>query len=314
MLHSHDKIIITGAAGLVGQNLVLLLSEQGYTNIIAIDKHHKNLQLLKKLNPMIEILHEDLAEKGAWHEYFKNAKYAVLLHAQITGLDGNDFIRNNIQATKNVIETIRQYQIPYVVHISSSVVNSVADDYYTRTKTEQEQLIINSDLKYTILRPTLMFGWFDPKHLGWLSRFMEKTFLFPIPGNGKFLRQPLYSRDFCKIILAVMQQQPNCEIFDIVGQENVEYIEIIKAIKKAKGLKTPIIKIPYQLFYFLLKIYGMINKKPPFTIDQLKALTAGDYFTGINFEKRFGVIPTNFSKAIDETFNDPKYSSLTINS
>ena len=25
-----------------------------------------------------------------------------------------------------------------------------------------------------MLRPTLMFGWFDQKHLGWLSRFMAK--------------------------------------------------------------------------------------------------------------------------------------------
>lgn len=312
MIKPEDKIIITGAAGLVGQNLILLLQEQGYTNITAIDKHAKNLELLTQLNPNVKAIHADLAEKTNWQTHFNQAQCAVLLHAQITGLDEHDFIRNNIEATKNVIEAIRQHQIPYVVHVSSSVINSVADDYYTRTKTQQEQLIIDSSLQYAILRPTLMFGWFDPKHLGWLSRFMEKTLFFPIPGNGKFLRQPLYSRDFCKIILSVMQQQPNCEIYDIVGQESVEYIEIIKAIKNAKGLKTPLVKIPYWLFYALLKIYGLINKNPPFTADQLKALTAGDYFHGINYEKTFGVTPTQFLQAIDETFNDPKYSSLTI--
>ena len=33
------KIVITGAAGLVGQNLVTLLVEQGHTRLVAIDKH-----------------------------------------------------------------------------------------------------------------------------------------------------------------------------------------------------------------------------------------------------------------------------------
>ena len=37
----------------------------------------------------------------------------------------------------------------------------------------------------TILRPTLMFGWFDRKHLGWLARFMQKAPVFPIHVPGK---------------------------------------------------------------------------------------------------------------------------------
>ena len=39
-----------------------------------------------------------------------------------------------------------------------------------------------------ILRPTLMFGWFDRKHLGWLSNLMVSFPLFPIPGKGQFIR------------------------------------------------------------------------------------------------------------------------------
>jgi len=31
-----------------------------------------------------------------------------------------------------------------------------------------------------------MFGWFDRKHLGWLSRFMKKVPVFPIPGHGHY--------------------------------------------------------------------------------------------------------------------------------
>jgi len=311
-MNKNDKIVVTGAAGLVGQNLVLLLCEQGYTNILAIDKHRENLELLKKLNSTVTTMFADLAEKGGWQNQFEDCQCAIMLHAQITSLHSEDFIRNNITATEKIVDAIKQFNVAYTVHISSSVVNSVADDNYTRTKIAQEKFVIASGIKHCVLRPTLMYGWFDPKHLGWLSRFMARAPIFPIPGDGKYLRQPLYSRDFCRIIIAAIEQQPDAEIFDIVGTEEIDYIDMIREIKKAKKLKTAIVKIPYWLFYSLLKTFSLFNKKPPFTTDQLKALTAGDYFQGSDYEKKFGVAPTSFSAAIDETFNHPEYSSIVV--
>jgi nucleoside-diphosphate-sugar epimerase len=43
-----EEIIVTGAAGLVGRNLVLLPREAGYRRIVAIDKQQENLDLLAR--------------------------------------------------------------------------------------------------------------------------------------------------------------------------------------------------------------------------------------------------------------------------
>lgn len=312
MMQKDKKIVITGAAGLVGQNLVLLLQEQGYSNIVAIDKNKQSLQLLKELNPKITTILADLSKEDAWEDCLVGAESLIMLHAQITGIYYDEFVKNNIRATEKIVEKTIKHKVPYTVHISSSVVNSVADDYYTNTKIAQEKLVLASGIKCCVLRPTLMFGWFDPKHLGWLSRFMERVPVFPIPGHGKYLRQPLYSRDFCKIIIAAMEQRPENKIYDIVGQDQIDYIDMIKTIKQVKKLKTNIIKIPYWLFYALLKIYAIFNKKPPFTADQLTALTAGDFFTGVNAQQIFGVEMTSFKDAIAETFNHPIYSQVQV--
>ncbi len=365
---TNSSILITGGAGLVGQNLVLLLSEQGFENITVIDKNEPNLTLLKKLNPKIKTISADLSQKGSWVEAFKTAEYIVLLHAQIGGIYPEEFVQNNLTANKNIIEAIKTYfplsassgsasigclsrerrddhrqtipgsphdtrssldrdedmqaslssipafpsSFPIIIHISSSVVNSVANDDYTNTKKAQEKLMLESGLPCCILRPTLMFGWFDPKHLGWLSRFMAKTPVFPIPGQGAYIRQPLYSRDFCRIILAALTQERRSGIYDIVGQEEISYIQMIYLIKKLKKLKTKIIKIPYFLFYFLLKLYALIHKNPPFTADQLKALAAGDHFIGIDFYQEFGVKPTPLAEAFEETYAHPTYSSIEL--
>lgn len=308
----HKKIVITGAAGLVGQNLVLLLREKGYTHITVIDKHKKNLGILAQLNPGITIIEADIANLGPWSDAFINCNCAILLHAQITSKTSDDFERNNIIATQNVIAGLKQHQVPHVIHISSSVVNSVANDDYTQTKTRQEQLIQQSGLTCCILRPTLMFGWFDPKHLGWLSRFMAKIPVFPIPGNGLYLRQPLYSRDFCQVIAHTLENQLRNCTYDIVGQEEVFYIDIIRAIKTSKKLRTLLLKIPYTMFYWLMWAYGKVSSKPPFTPDQLVALTAGDHFTGVDVEKEFGIKFTPFNEAIKETFTHPTYSDIIL--
>jgi len=306
------KIVITGAAGLVGQNLLLLLAESGDRTLVAIDKQKANLQLAKTLNPRVVAVEGDLAAAGKWEDEFQNADAAVILHAQITGKSASLFDRNNLEATRLVLEAIGRHRVPFTILVSSSVVNSVAHDDYTRTKTAQERLFLESGLPGCILRPTLMYGWFDPKHLGWLARFMEKAPVFPIPGHGRYMRQPLYNRDFCRAIAWCLEHRPLGRIYDIVGSERIDYIDMIREIRRAKRLHTPIIRIPYRLFYFLLRLYAVFSRKPPFTADQLEALTAGDEFTGVDIKKTFGFEPTPFRAGIEETFCHPVYSKYLV--
>jgi len=296
----------------VGQNLLLLLAESGDKTLVAIDKQKANLQLARTLNPRVTAVEGDLAVPGRWQDEFQNADAAVVLHAQITGKSASLFDRNNLEATRLVLEAIGRHRVPFTILVSSSVVNSAAHDDYTRTKTAQERLFLESGLPGCILRPTLMYGWFDPKHLGWLARFMEKAPVFPIPGHGRYMRQPLYNRDFCRAIVWCLEHRPLGKIYDIVGSERIDYIDMIREIRRAKGLHTPIIRIPYGLFYFLLRLYAVFSRKPPFTADQLKALTAGDEFTGVDIRETFGFEPTPFRAGIEETFCHPVYSKYAV--
>lgn len=306
------KLVITGAAGLVGQNLVLLLREQGYTDLVAIDKHAENLAILAGLNPDVKACCADLSEAGDWQALFQGADCVVILQAHITGLDWSQYEKSNITANKLILETCRSYNVAYIVQASSSVVNSIQDDYYVRSKTAQEQLTMNCGIPCVAIRPTLMFGWFDPKHLGWLARFMEKTPVFPVPGHGRWVRQPLYNRDFCRIIQHCIEQRPVGKVYDIVGGEEITYIDIIRTIKRIRKLRTLILCIPMKLFEWLMRLYAVFNESPPFTKQQLAALTNGECFTGIDTEKVFGIKLTPLEQAFQETFTDKRYSHIVI--
>lgn len=309
---NNQKILLPGGAGLVGQNLVARLRDKGYNNIIVLDKHRVNLAILKQTQPDICAEYADLASPGSWQQHFKDAQVVVMLQAQIGGNDYQQFIRNNIDSTRRILEAIKINNVPRLIHISSSVIESVANDFYTNSKKEQEKIVLESRIPCPVLRPTLMFGWFDRKHLGWLSRFMKKVPIFPIPGHGRYMRQPLYVGDFCSIIVSCIENGNYNGIFNISGHEKIDYIDIIREIKRAIRSRTPIICIPYGLFYVLLWIWAIFDKNPPFTTQQLVALTAKDEFEVIDWPNIFGVPYTPFSQAIDETFNDPRYGRVTL--
>ena len=306
------RVIVTGAAGLVGQNLVLMLRERGYGDIVAIDKHAGNLEVLRGLVPQAKVVVADLAEPGPWEELFDPETVVYVLHAHITGKYPREFVRNNVDATRRMLNAIGQRGARYLVHVSSSVVVSVADDDYTRTKRDQEEMVRASGLRHCVLRPTLMFGWFDLKHLGWLSRFMARTPVFPIPGDGRFMRQPLYIRDFCRALVWAGENMPDGTVYDVVGATRIDYVDIIRLIKKVKGLKTLIVHIPMGLFAALLRLYALFSRRPPFTADQLDALSAGDDFTGVDTEVAFGFRQTPFEEAVRESYCDPRYSHVLV--
>ena len=311
-VNHEKKIILPGGAGLVGQNLVARLKAVGYKNIIVLDKHKANLKVLQEVQPDIVAEYADLAEPGEWQRHFQGADAVVMLQAQIGGNVYQEFVRNNIDSTRLILAEIKLNSIPYTVHISSSVIESVANDYYTNTKKVQETMVRESGIACVVLRPTLMFGWFDRKHLGWLSYFMKKVPIFPIPGNGRYMRQPLYVGDFCNIIIACIEKQIEDGVYNISGLEQVDYIDIIREIRRATGASSLILNIPYWLFHFLLRVWAIFDRNPPFTTQQLQALVTKDEFEVTDWPAIFEVQSTPFSRAIEETFNDPVYSKVHL--
>ena len=308
---SERRIVVTGAAGLVGQNLVPRLLRSGFGAITGIDKHPTNTPTLAATHPAVHVIHADLAKEDTWQDCLAGCSALVVGHAQIGGLTSEEFVRNNIRSTERLLEVAVRHRVPYVVHISSSVVNSLAIDNYTETKKAQEALVAASGLKHIVLRPTLMFGWFDRKHLGWLARFMKRAPVFPIPGSGRYIRQPLYVGDFCDIIIAAIRHEIT-GTYNISGQEHIHYIDLIREVKSATGSKTRIQKVPYSVFWLLLKMYAMFDSNPPFTTSQLRALVTPDMFEVIDWPGIFGVRATPLRAALEETFRHPLYSNIVL--
>jgi nucleoside-diphosphate-sugar epimerase len=171
--------------------------------------------------------------------------------------------------------------------------------------------VVASGLPQVVLRPTLMFGWFDRKHLGWLARFMRRVPVFPIPGHGRYRRQPLYVGDFCDIIMSCIERRTQ-GAYNISGREVIDYIDLIRAVRAASGSRTPIVPIPFWLFGLLLRAYGVFDSNPPFTPKQLAALVIPELFEVIDWPGIFSVGATPLALALEETFRSEPYCAIEL--
>lgn len=309
------KVFLPGGAGLVGLNLIALLREQHPDwQLLVVDKKSKAIDIGRRLFPEVEFLNEDLTQVNAvqWPRAIHDCEACVMLQAEIGNTDPSQFERNNILSTEILLDQIQATRIRRLVHISSSVVNSVANDLYTQTKRRQEEIVRSRWPDAVVLRPTLMFGWFDRKHLGWLARFLQKSPLFPIPGSGRFIRQPLFVADFCQLIERCLTDPSLQGVFDITGMEQVSYISLMRQLRHAVGSHSWIIHLPIPIFAFLLQLWALISRQPAFTNSQLKALTAGDEFEVIDWPGLFHVSPTPLAEALRITYQDERFASLEM--
>ena len=292
-----NKVLLAGGAGLVGQSLLKVL-DHSELDITVVDRDAAMLNILRSHYPDVKFINTDLSDGDAVKKLALSFDCIVMMQALIKGLNYLDFHQNTVMSTQNLLSQIKNQKVnTYLIHVSSSVINSKADDFYTRSKREQEQLVMNSSLQKVILRPTLMYGEGDNKHFYALINLMRKFPFFPLPGSGKYIRQPLYAMDFANVIKNCIED-PKEGIYNISGLEFITFKDCLIKFKRHYQCFSLITPIPVFMFRLLLRLAALITKKVPFTEQQLDALIVPETFERIDWPHIFNTTYTTFDDGI----------------
>lgn len=293
------RVLVTGASGFVGRHLVPMLVDRGFAvTVIIRSSREKNL-----VSPRARVIVGDLSQKGVWQEKIKENEILIHLAAQISSKTIQPFKKNNVVATKNLIEALKGSKIKKIILFSSAAVTSIRQDWYAMTKKEQEEIVSKAKIDYAIIRPSMIYGPGDTKNIGWLISLIKKTPIVPLPGGGLFGRQPIYVDDICKIVLKLIEKNYGKRIYEIHGYEYVTMKRMVLAITKVLARKKPIVNIPIWFLVGVMALGEKVLPNPKFTVDQIKSLTSGEKFSGDPWWKIFDIIPTSFEIGVKKMVN-----------
>ncbi len=119
------KIIVTGAAGFIGSNIVKALNARGITDIVAVD----NLTRAEKMPNLADCEIADYLDKVDFIERIRadelDADVSAVLHqgacSDTMETDGRYMMENNYRYSLDLMDWCQRFEIPYIYASSASV-------------------------------------------------------------------------------------------------------------------------------------------------------------------------------------------------
>jgi ADP-L-glycero-D-manno-heptose 6-epimerase len=119
------KVIVTGAAGFIGSNVVKALNARGVTDIVAVD----NLTRAEKMPNLADCEIADYLDKQDFIERIRadefDAGFAAVLHqgacSDTMETDGRYMMENNYRYSLDLLDWCQRFDIPYIYASSASV-------------------------------------------------------------------------------------------------------------------------------------------------------------------------------------------------
>jgi len=103
-------------------------------------------------------------------------------------------------------------------------------------------------IRWTILRPTLVYGGGRDRNVSDVARFVARFGFFPIAGRGPGRRQPVHGGDLAAATLHVLDNPATFDrAYDTPGGETLTYAEMVSRISRAVGRTPRLVHLPLPL-------------------------------------------------------------------
>ena len=203
------------------------------------------------------------------------------------------------------LNTVKRTGLKRVVFISSSTVLIPLESTVKNQKINSESLIKNSGLDYTILRPSMIYGYPDDINFSKMIRFIKKKGFFITFGSGNNLIQPIYIEDVADATSNVLDNKKTYgKIYNIAGKNPLKYNDMLDIIRNKLKKRFKVIKLPIKLSKFLISIYTKISKNPILTPDQIERMGIDKVYSYQKARADFDFSPVSFENGIEKLINE----------
>ena len=304
MTSSSKQLMVTGASGFLGSEIVRLAHAAGW-QVRAFDRDQRTQP------DGVEVLKGDIADRDVLRRACEGV--SAIIHtaglAHVFGpraKDANSFNLVNETGTANVLDAAVEAGVPHTILVSSV---SVYGDYtgtlcdesvpchpkglYAISKWKGElraiELAARGNVSLTILRFATLYGEGDRGNVARLIGALDRG-RFVWPGSGQNQKCLIYKEDAARACLAVLERPlSGTNIFNVSARP-ASMREIVSAICQSLGHPVPRLGIPLAL----LKALGEISRRmgdPGQLGQRLEKFIHDDVYDGSKFEAAFDFSP-----------------------
>lgn len=269
------KVLITGAAGFIGSNLVHYLAEERKDwSLVALDllTYAGNLENISALMDAGKVAFEriDIADSDAINALFARERFDLVFHlAAESHVDrsihsASEFVRTNVLGTQALLDAARAHGCRRFVHISTDeVYGSLGptgrfvettpldpSSPYSASKAASDLMVLafhkTHGFDAMVTRCTNNYGPYQfPEKLIplFITNALEDRPL-PLYGDGMNVRSWLHVKDHCDALLRVAEQGRAGEVYNIGGSEEAEIPnrQVTEMILRALGKPESLVK------------------------------------------------------------------------
>lgn len=260
---------VTGAFGYSGKYIARQLLDRGHkvrtlTNPIhrdnpfgdKIEIHPFNFDNPKKLSESLK------GVSVLYNTYWIRFNYKTFTFASA--------VTNSI----TLFNCAKQAGVERVVHLSVTNPSEESHLEYFRGKATVEKALQETDISYSILRPSIFFGGKEDILINNIAWILRKFPVFGVFGDGNYRLHPIYIDDLAKLAVEQGRNRENT-IIDAICPETITYKGLVQEIGKIIGKKKPIISIPPKIGCIVGSIIGKIVGDVLITREEIEGLMAG---------------------------------------
>jgi nucleoside-diphosphate-sugar epimerase len=278
------KVFVTGGTGFTGSYVLQLLINKGY-EVRCLHRPGSDRSGLPQ--PEIEWASGDLSDSQALSASMRGTD--ALVNLASLGFGHAD----------SIVRAARDAGISRAVFVSTTAIFTQLNARSKQVRLAAESVIETSGLKFTILRPTMIYGSPRDRNMWRLIRFIRSSPIVPVLGDGNHLQQPIYVGDVAQAIVSCLcNDHTTGKSYNIAGKSPRTFNQVIDTIAGQLQKRVWKIHIPSAPVVSLLKLFERLHVPFPIKAEQVLRLNENKNFSYEEAEREFDFSPLSFEEGI----------------
>jgi uncharacterized protein YbjT (DUF2867 family) len=198
-----------------------------------------------------------------------------------------------------ILAATRAAAIDRAVLVSTTAVTTALPARSKGIRLDAEQRIRESGLKWTILRPTMIYGAPGDRNLSRLLTLLPRVPLLPVPGGGRQLQQPVHVADVADAVLTAVERPAAAgRSYDVAGPQPLSFAGLLRTCVRAVGGRTRLLPVPLAPLVAAAHGYELLSARPRIRAEQLRRLAEDKVFAIDQAARDLGYAPRPFADGI----------------